>query len=90
LDIRDREWKFEEYTFPFTGKADSWQLAIPDSVIYDLRKNVSPIVRQMSDVRSPMRAALWDPEHDMAHERDFESEDLDFQPEDFKMQVRLF
>jgi hypothetical protein len=33
-----------------------------------------------------MRASYWDPDNDMAHEFDYESEDLDFQPEDFKTQ----
>jgi len=31
-------------------------------------------------------AAYWDPDNDVAHEIDYGSEDLDFQPDDFKTQ----
>ena len=89
MDIRLRGHNVEEYTFPHTGTAPQWVYSIRDNnVLYNLQKKMSPENEKIHDVYTPgTPVPITDLEHDMAHERDFESEDLDFQPEDFKMQV---
>lgn len=87
VDVRLRGWDYKNYTFPHTAPPTPWIYSVPSSAIYTIAANARPDNKLMADVESPMKAPEWDPEHDMAHERDFESEDLDFQPEDFKMQV---
>ncbi|EWS73300.1 hypothetical protein TTHERM_000470561 (macronuclear) [Tetrahymena thermophila SB210] len=88
-DIRDRGWHPETYDFPYTKKHDDWvfDVTMPSQNYQtDLTVNIHPENKKMHVMKQVMRQSYWDAEHDMAHEYDYESEDLDFQCESFKSQ----
>lgn len=77
----------DEMPMPYEHEPDTWQPAYSRtynyndaSIIYDhrLSNHHYPPTEQY--------AAYWDPDNDVAHEIDYGSEDLDFQPDDFKTQ----
>jgi hypothetical protein len=82
---RNFDWKPETYTFPFSHEGEKWWFPYRDHDNSDLSINRAPEFRKVIP-KNLMSASHWDPVHDFDHERDFESEDMDVQPDDFKSQ----
>ena len=75
-----------DYHFPHTAKASEWILSAPaDFNNKDLTQNIKNSTRivQIQNNPSPPETDWM---ADVAHEKDYESEDLDFQPESFETQ----
>jgi len=88
VDPRDRGWDPKTYQFPYVGE-DHWRFPVLGHQAYD-PYSVNSILRPENkpfDVDFPgMRVSYWNERAEVAHEADYESEDLDFQAEDFKTQ----
>jgi len=88
VDPRDRGWDPTTYTFPYEGR-DDWFFPINGDAAYkpgDVSLNLRPEHKKGDVDYTGMRAPYWNERAEVAHEADYESEDLDFQAEDFKMQ----
>jgi len=87
-DVRDIGWDPTTYTYPYQGR-EEFSSPFPSKNINldDVTLNIRPENRKYHvDATGLMRATYWNPDGDFAHEADYESEDLDFQAEDFKTQ----
>eukprot|EP01017_Pseudomicrothorax_dubius_P024192 TRINITY_DN2574_c0_g1_i1.p1 TRINITY_DN2574_c0_g1~~TRINITY_DN2574_c0_g1_i1.p1 ORF type:complete len:258 (+),score=64.90 TRINITY_DN2574_c0_g1_i1:122-895(+) len=86
VDARDGDIDPSTYTFPYQGKDDWYFPCFENKVdLDDITLNVRPENRPSFDFPQ-LTAPYWNPDSDMAHEYDYESEDLDFQAESFHMQ----
>lgn len=86
-DVRGRGWNPENYTFPYEGRDDWYFINHPKELKIDqLTHNLRPEFKPSTELNNTMTANEWSMEGDIAHEYDYESEDLDFQPESIKMQ----
>lgn len=88
VDIRDRGWDPAKYKFPYEGK-DEWFFPIQGHEAYkssDVTLNLRPENKKFDVDYTKMRVSYWNQDAEVAHEADYESEDLDFSPEDFKTQ----
>jgi len=88
VDPRDRGWDHTKYVFPYEGR-DDWWFPINGDAAYEpgnVALNLRPEHKKFDRDFTGMRAPYWKEKEEVAHEADYESEDLDFQAEDFKMQ----
>ncbi|KRX05138.1 hypothetical protein PPERSA_06772 [Pseudocohnilembus persalinus] len=87
-DCRDRGWNPEEYAFPYNKAHDDWYFPQqPDSYkSQSLSQNLRPEYKISTENFNTMPASYSSYDADVAHEYDYESEDLDFQCESFEMQ----
>lgn len=87
-NIRNKGYDHTKYKFPYEGVSD-WKFpSLPEN--WDpsnLKLDLQPQNIKNDGLYNSMPAAYWNPEADLPHEFDYESEDRDFQPESFYMQV---
>ena len=82
-DNRHYGWDPKTYTEPYSAAHDDWLFNVP--TIDKLNLDVAPENRRIKFI-TEMQAPIVNLNKDIAHEMDFESEDVDFQPENPNMQ----
>jgi len=76
-----------KYTVPYSAEAPAWQYSTPANYDpSDLTQNFHPELKTIEEYNPGTPAPYWNEEGEVNHEAEYESEDCDFQAEDFKMQ----
>lgn len=76
------------YVWPFEGRSEYpiYGLTVPTDYLYKPNLIFKAENKRVEEEYTPLKVAVWDPDGEVNHEFDYESEDCDFQAESFKLQ----